>query len=73
MSCKHEGHLINQGEWWCNRQFKDEKPNPIHLACDCKNCPDYEEYPETEYITLTSVNSDNSDITTIKWKKVSEI
>lgn len=67
MSCKHEGHFINQGEWWCDRQFKDEKPNSIHLACDCNNCPDYEEYPEAKYFT-----SENS-ATTIKWEKVSEI
>ena len=66
-ACKHEGHFINQGEWWCDLQFRDEKPNPIHLACDCIHCPDYEEYPEFK------IFSSDNNITTIKWEKVSEI
>ncbi len=61
--CKHLGHQINQGIWWCNRQFDKDfmKTLPpygltIISECDCKNCP-YIEFGPFE----------------IEWELVSEI
>lgn len=45
-SCKYRGHQVNQGIWWCERQFdKDflkmlsEEEREIIYACDCNICP----------------------------------
>lgn len=53
--CEHQGHLINQGIWWCNLQSEDKEPNQTHLNCDCKNCPDYKEYSATECYSEVSI------------------
>ncbi len=49
--CKHQGHLINQGIHWCEKQLKDY-PN-----CCNKNCSYYEAIDlETITTTSTTVN-----------------
>lgn len=45
-SCKYFGHFINQGEWWCMRQFDEGLPlkglskedYEIIMNCDCDHC-----------------------------------
>lgn len=52
MSCKHQGHLINQGLWWCN--LKDENGNQIHPECKCDDCQDKEELTIVSFSTSQS-------------------
>ena len=46
--CKHLGHLINQGIYWCN---KDNRRNPFK---ECDNCPYREELDEGEIYSTSN-------------------
>ncbi len=45
-SCRYYRCLVNQGEWWCDRQFdKDsffeklsQEDYEIIMNCDCEHC-----------------------------------
>lgn len=50
-SCIHLGQMVNQGIWWCNKQF--DEPTEIHTTCNCKACPDFEAYTYTVETTVS--------------------
>lgn len=45
--CSHEGHLINQGIWWCEYN---------HYPMDAENCDDYDEIPlgQSSYASIST-------------------
>lgn len=37
--CRYMMRIVTEGTWWCE---KWEDQNPIHVECDCDNCPDFD-------------------------------
>lgn len=67
--CKHFGQQVNQGTWWCNRQFDKDFLKTLNqeeldmiYCCNCNGC--HLKEPVCDEWKVDSA---------ISWEKVSEI